>query len=219
MLSYYWEDNVNQKRWKICAPKALQQYVLWHLHDSPTGGHQGISRTQKRAKLCPFYWPNMNLNVKDYVHTYDICEERKQPPRRNRQKMKSYVMGARFERLASDIAGPFPVTERGNRYILIIEDYFTKFTEVYPLTDMNAETVVNVFLRGWIKRYGCPVLHPSFSPILESPPGKMDIYSNFLPENLVYKISPGRNIGIYPVSPPPRKIWYAYTYTNSLPPL
>lgn len=153
MLCYYWEDNINQNRWKICAPKALQQYVLWHLHDSPTGGHQGISRTQKRAKLCPFYWPNMNLNVKDYVHTYDICEERKQPPRRNRQKMKSYVMGARFERLASDIAGPFPVTDRGNQYILIIEDYFTKFTEVYPLTDMNAENVVNVFLRGWIKRY------------------------------------------------------------------
>jgi len=87
----------------------------------------------------------MNENVKDCVQTCVICEERKQPPRRKRQQMKSYVIGARFERLASDIAGPFPMTERENQFILIIEDYLT---EVYPLTDMNAETVANVFLRG-----------------------------------------------------------------------
>ncbi|VDI51822.1 Hypothetical predicted protein [Mytilus galloprovincialis] len=71
--------------------------------------------------------------------------------------MKSYVMGTRFQRLASDIAGPLPTTDQGNRYILVIQDYFTKFTEVYPLCDINAETVANVFLKGWIKRYGCPV--------------------------------------------------------------
>ncbi|CAG2199674.1 unnamed protein product [Mytilus edulis] len=157
------ENFTNQngtKRWKICTPKALQGYVLWHLHDSPTGGHQGINRTKKRAALCPFFWPHMNLNIQDYVETCDICEERKQPARSKRQKMKSYVMGTRFQRLASDIAGPLPTTEQGNRYILVIQDYFTKFTEVYPLCDINAETVANVFLKGWIKRYGCPVGNP-----------------------------------------------------------
>ena len=99
----------------------------------------------------------MNQSVRDYVQTCDICEERKQPPRRKRQKMKSYIMGARFERLASDIAGPFPTSERGNSYILVIQDYFTKFIEVYPISNMEAETVADVFLKGWIKIYGCPV--------------------------------------------------------------
>ena len=157
MLCYYWEDNEQNKRWKICTPKTLQSYVLWHVHDSPVGGHQGISRTRNRARQCPFYWPNMNQAVKDYVQTCDICEERKQPPRRKRHQMKSYIMGARFERLASDIAGPFPTTERGNSYILVIQDYFTKFIEVYPLKDIESETVADVLLKGWIKRYGCPV--------------------------------------------------------------
>ncbi|VDI51821.1 Hypothetical predicted protein [Mytilus galloprovincialis] len=55
ILCYYWEDQTGTKRWKICTPKALQGYVLWHLHDSPTGGHQGINRTKKRAALCPFF--------------------------------------------------------------------------------------------------------------------------------------------------------------------
>ena len=41
-------------------------------------------------------------------------------------------------------------------YILVIADYFTKFTEIFPLRDIEAETVANTIFRGWIKRYGCP---------------------------------------------------------------
>ncbi|CAC5396316.1 unnamed protein product [Mytilus coruscus] len=65
MLCYYWEDSEKNKRWRICTPKVLQKYVLWHIHDSPgpIGGHQGITRSCKRAKLFPFYWPKMNQRV------------------------------------------------------------------------------------------------------------------------------------------------------------
>lgn len=157
MLCYYWEDSRTSKRWRICTPKALQKFVLWYIHDSPTGGHQGISRTCKRARRSPFYWPRMNQSVKEYVQTCDICEEKKQPQSRKRHTMKSYIMGARFERVASDIAGPFPQTDRGNSYIVVVEDYFTKFIEVYPIENIEAETVANVLLKGWIKRYGCPI--------------------------------------------------------------
>ena len=38
----------------------------------------------------------------------------------------------------------------------MIADYFTKFTEIFPLRDIEAETVANIIFRGWIKRYGCP---------------------------------------------------------------
>ena len=38
-------------------------------------------------------------------------------------------MGAPLERVAMDILGPLPVTERGNRYVLVIGDYFTKWVE------------------------------------------------------------------------------------------
>lgn len=35
-----------------------------------------------------------------------------------------------MEHVAVDILGPFPVTERGNCYILVAMDYFTKWPEV-----------------------------------------------------------------------------------------
>ena len=40
-----------------------------------------------------------------------------------------------MERVAVDILGPLPVTERGNRYILVLTDCFTKWTEVYAIPD------------------------------------------------------------------------------------
>ena len=55
-----------------------------------------------------------------------------------------------------DIAGPFPKSENGYVYILVVADYFTKFTEIYPLPNIEAETVAEAMFKGWIKRYGCP---------------------------------------------------------------
>jgi hypothetical protein len=40
--------------------------------------------------------------------------------------MHQYNVGAPFERIAMNIAGPFPQNDRGNRSLLIAMDYFTK---------------------------------------------------------------------------------------------
>ncbi len=36
-----------------------------------------------------------------------------------------YNVGAPFESVAIDVAGPFPKSQRGNRYILVVGDYFS----------------------------------------------------------------------------------------------
>ena len=69
--------------------------------------------------------------------------------------MKSYVLGGRFERIAADISGPYPTSANGNSYILVVGDYFTKLTELYPLPNIKASTVADYLVRGWIKHYGC----------------------------------------------------------------
>jgi hypothetical protein len=42
--------------------------------------------------------------------------------------MQQEPVGGRFERVAIDIMGELPVTENGKKYILVISDYFTKWT-------------------------------------------------------------------------------------------
>ncbi|GBM66163.1 hypothetical protein AVEN_68290-1 [Araneus ventricosus] len=64
-------------------------------------------------------------------------------------------MGAPFERMALDILGHFPVTTKGNRYVL---DYFTKWPEVIHIPGQEASTVDEEFVRSWISCYGVPMI-------------------------------------------------------------
>jgi len=52
--------------------------------------------------------------------------------------------------------GPLPKTERGNKYIVVIGDYFTKWKDVYPMRNMEATTVANILVQEFISRFGVP---------------------------------------------------------------
>lgn len=141
----HWEDNTKRRRWKICSPNSIVLAILWYLHDTRTAaGHLGIKKTHEKAKLSPFYWIRMQQSVKQYANQCEICGERKNPPNKKRHLLKSYVVEVPFERIATDIAGPLPITEDKNRYILVVGDCFSKLTEAYPMPDIQAKTVANI---------------------------------------------------------------------------
>lgn len=48
------------------------------------------------------------------------------------------------DHVALDIMGPLIETESKNRDILLIQDYFTKWVEAFPLPDEQAVTVARV---------------------------------------------------------------------------
>ena len=51
-----------------------------------------------------------------------------------------------MQRIAMDILGPLPLTPCSNKYILVIGDYFIKWTEAFPMSDMEAGTVAKLFV-------------------------------------------------------------------------
>ena len=65
----------------------------------------------------------------------------KDPQIRSRGKMRQCNVGLPFERIAIDIARPFPVTDDGNRYIMVVGDYFTKWVEAYAIPNQEVTTV------------------------------------------------------------------------------
>jgi hypothetical protein len=74
-----------------------------------------------------------------------------------------------MERCALDIMGPITTTRNGNRYILVIGDYFTKWTEAFPLPNIEAETVAKVFVKEFVCRFGvCRQLHSDQGSNFES---------------------------------------------------
>ena len=55
-----------------------------------------------------------------------------------------------------DILGPLSETDDKNKYILIVGDYFTKWTEAFAIKDQSAETVASTFVKEFVCRYGFP---------------------------------------------------------------
>ena len=64
--------------------------------------------------------------------------------------------GAPLDRLATDILGPFPESSRGNRYVLVVTDHFTRWVEIFAVPDQTATTCAEKILDEVIARFGCP---------------------------------------------------------------
>ena len=142
-------------RWQLLVPKAKQREVFQHLHEHNTAGHMGGRRTLERAKLA-FFWPRMRENIEAMCRACSRCAARKPAQRTNRAPLQQYLVGEPLERIAIDILGPLPKTRRGNRFVVVIADYFTKWAEAFALPDQEAITVAKVVVEEFVCRFGTP---------------------------------------------------------------
>ncbi|GFT79684.1 retrovirus-related Pol polyprotein from transposon 412, partial [Trichonephila clavipes] len=143
-------------RWQLVLPRSRIPEVLKELHGSPTGGHFGVMKTLHRVRER-FCWGKVRADVEQWCKSCDACSARKGPKIRSRGKLHRYNVGAPFERIAFDILEPLPRTASGNKYLLVVMDYFTKWPEVYPIPDQEAPTVAEAVVQHWISRYGVPL--------------------------------------------------------------
>ena len=71
--------------------------------------------------------------------------------------MAQHLAGAPMERIAVDVLGPLPVSDSGNKYLLVIMDYFSKWPEVHPMPNQEAITVADILVTEVVSRFGVPV--------------------------------------------------------------
>ena len=160
VLCRKWEiTTTDHVAYKIVVPKSMRNDILFQLHNSLTSGHLGMSKTIEKVR-ARFYWANMKSDIQDWCNCCHVCAQRKPLNKRHRGSMKIYQVGAPMERIATDILGPLPLSKKGNRYILIVSDYFTKWVEAYALPNQLAETVAGVIVTEFIARFGvCLEIH------------------------------------------------------------
>ena len=58
-----------------------------------------------------------------------------------------------MDRVATDILGPFPQLKSGNRYILLVGDYFTRWIEAYAIPEFSAQTVAHKLVYEFFSRF------------------------------------------------------------------
>lgn len=130
--------------------------VILENHASQTGGHKGITKTYARIKQN-YYWEGMKNDISEFVKRCISCQRRKLTRNKTRQPMLiTDTPPEPFHKISMDIVGPFPVTSKGSKYILTIQDLLTKYSLALPLFGMTAEEIATAFVKRFICQHGVP---------------------------------------------------------------
>lgn len=140
---------------QLVVPAGVVPCVLYWLHNTKTGGHLGVQKVHAKVR-DRFFWPGWQGDVRRWCRECMECASRKEVGAAPRAPMVSTVSARPYERVALDVLGPLPETGKGNKYILVGADYFSKWTEAKSLPNQEAITVARVLVEEWVCRYGTP---------------------------------------------------------------
>ncbi|XP_063050302.1 uncharacterized protein LOC134445147 [Engraulis encrasicolus] len=140
---------------QVILPRVFWSDVKRQMHEGPVGGHFGTERMVTRLQTR-YYWYQMRADVSLWCLTCKSCGSKARARKTPQAPMGTVRVGAPMERVALDIMGPLNETERRNSYVLVIQDYFTKWVEAFPLPNEKAETVAEVLASQWVCRFGAP---------------------------------------------------------------
>lgn len=151
-----WYTDDKDSNLQLVVPSKLKTDVIKNHHDIPSAGHLGHEKTLEKIKQN-YYWSGMKQHVAKYCNQCDRCAARKPCQKTNRAPLGQYHVGEPMERVAIDILGPLPLTEKGNKYILVISDCFTRWPEALAIPDQEAVTVAKALVNDVICRFGTPL--------------------------------------------------------------
>ncbi|KZR96601.1 putative KRAB-A domain-containing protein 2, partial [Daphnia magna] len=140
---------------RLCVPPERRKEALSWVHDEPTAGHLGQTKTLERARHR-FYWPKMDRAVTRYVQSCKSCQTRKPDQGKKKGLIEITQVGGPFERIGIDVLGPFPRSRNGNTNIVVAVDYLTKWVEARALPDATARQIAKFFVEDVVVRHGFP---------------------------------------------------------------
>ena len=97
-----------------------------------------------------------HTDVRDWCQNCGICASRKSQAPQHKAPLESITTGYPMQLVAIDIVGPFPESPAGKMYVLVVADYFTKWTEAYPIPNQEATTVASKLVDEVFFRFSPP---------------------------------------------------------------
>ena len=140
---------------QLVVPESLRERLLHAAHHAQLAGHPGGRKLYYVLRRY-FYWPAMAMDAYNTVRNCVSCARNRIKLRRHASPLKLFPARAPLEYLAIDILGELIRTPRGNRYLLIITDRYSKLTRCVPLRRITANTVAHAFIHHWVLSYGAP---------------------------------------------------------------
>ena len=148
----YYESSRSPRR-RLVVPKHLRKLLLSEHHDTHFAGHFGTKKLVGRLAQY-YYWTGMGSDAHKKCESCVTCASVQGQGRKERPPLKSIRVGGAFECVGMDFK-EMDMSKAGNKYVLVIQDYLTKWPEVYAVPDRKAETVAKCWM-DFIWKHGVP---------------------------------------------------------------
>lgn len=142
--------------WRILVPADWKDRVLHEHHEQPTAAHGAFYKTLGRIR-AEYFWTKMQADIRQFVRNCVVCKTTKATNENQRALMgKSRNPDRPWRTISLDFMGPFPLSKRGYRFLLVIVDTFSKYCLLWPLRSATAQLTINFLKEQVFLRFGVP---------------------------------------------------------------
>ena len=140
----------------LLIPSSYQQNLLHQYHSQLSAGHLRPDKTAARIRQVG-YWVGILHDIDQYCRECTVCQSSK-PPAPQKVPLISMPIGKPWQMVAVDIL-EVPLSFNRNRYLLVIQDYFSKWADAILLPNQTADRITKELVKVF-STYGMPdILH------------------------------------------------------------
>ena len=147
----YQERSQPSCRAKCILDKEVPEILKW-AHDAH--GHFAHALTLHKLQ-GQFYWPTRTRDVEQWCQTCDVCQ--RMGPKRKSGSIKPIIQFQPWSMIGMDFLGPInPAGENGEKYILVVADYFSKMIFIKAYISADAAAVMDFWVNHIAPIFGWP---------------------------------------------------------------
>ena len=147
-------DSKQDHRRRVVVPSHLRQQLLSEHHSSSMGSHFAAKKTYG-ALMRHWWWDGMYSDTQKYTTNCPQCAIVTGGGRHHRPPLRPIPVSRPFQIVGVDVM-ELPKTDNGDRYVLVFQDFLTKWPLVFPMPDQKSQRIVELLVNEVIPLFGVP---------------------------------------------------------------
>lgn len=137
--------------------------ILLSVHNHAVG-HRGVEPTLRLLAIKGYTDGAWRAKVKHFIDSCGICQKLRSGGIKPIAALKTTMTSRPFDTIAIDTAGPLPIDDSGNMYIIVSIDIFSRWIELKAAPSTSAEDAATALLHV-VGRFGVPrMIHSDKGP-------------------------------------------------------